>query len=172
MSSLPLSHQGSPCFCSVFWCFALKACGHHSSLARDGTCNPCPGRRSLNHWMPGKPLKCQFNTTLPSTAWPLLATVNVREGLSSHLLWRRPREARSLRRCRSSSARQCPSRSTERCMLLPAGGTASGFRTEAPDTKQEASQLRARSTESDIFLSWESVPSLQQSYDPLLHSWS
>ena len=130
-----LSHQGNPCFWSVFWCFALKHCGHLSSPARDGTCNPCPGRWSLNHWTPGKPLTCQFNTTLPSTAWLLLATVNAREGLSSHLLWRRPWEARSPRRCRSSSAQRCPPLSAEGCMFLPAGGTAAGFRTEAPDTQ-------------------------------------
>ena len=34
------------CFSFMFWFFGRKAC----SLTRDGTCTPCIGRQSLNHW--------------------------------------------------------------------------------------------------------------------------
>ena len=35
------------------------------SPATDQTCTPCIGRQSLNHWPPGKPLHCMFDTLDP-----------------------------------------------------------------------------------------------------------
>ena len=41
------------CFCFIFFCFfghRPKCMWNLSSPTRDGTCIPCIGRRSLNHW--------------------------------------------------------------------------------------------------------------------------